>query len=93
MQTLLRSTARASEFSQIRLTRSGTTNVTFVRPVRKNGAIRWKSKEGFITEVLPRERMGALQVYFGEASSWSPGWRDCKIQPKSYLFKATAKKT
>jgi hypothetical protein len=44
-----------------------------VRPVRKNGTIRWKSKEVFITEVLRRERIGllptpagALGVYFGQ---------------------------
>ncbi len=43
-----------------------------VRPVRKNGTIRWRSKEVFITEVLRRERVGllptsadAFQVYFG----------------------------
>ena len=43
-----------------------------VRPVRKNGTIRWKSKEVLITEVLRRERIGllrtstdAFQVYFG----------------------------
>jgi len=43
-----------------------------VRPVRNNGAIRWRSKEVFITEVLRRERVGllptsadAFQVYFG----------------------------
>ena len=44
-----------------------------MRPVRKNGTIRWKSREVFITEVLRRERIGllpapdgAFQVYFGE---------------------------
>ncbi len=44
-----------------------------IRPVRKNGTIRWKSKEVFITEVLRRERIGllptpagAFQVYFGQ---------------------------
>ena len=44
-----------------------------VRPVRKNGTIRWKSRELFITEVLRRERIGllpagngAFHVYFGE---------------------------
>lgn len=44
-----------------------------VRPVRKNGTIRWKSREVFITEVLRRERVGliptpkgAFQVYFGQ---------------------------
>ncbi len=43
------------------------------RPVRKNGTIRWKSKEIFVTEVLRRERIGLLptqagtfEVYFGK---------------------------
>jgi hypothetical protein len=40
--------------------------------VRKNGALRWKSKKVFITEVLRRERIGLLptstntfEIYFG----------------------------
>jgi hypothetical protein len=48
-------------------------NRHIVRPVRKNGTIRWRGKEVFITEVLRRERIGllpmpagAFQVYFGQ---------------------------
>ena len=53
-------------------------NITYddqhiVRPVRKNGTIRWRGKEVFITEILRRERIGllpmptgAFQVYFGQ---------------------------
>lgn len=44
-----------------------------VRPVRRNGTIRWRGKEVFITEVLRRERIGllpilsgAFQVHFGQ---------------------------
>jgi len=44
-----------------------------VRPVRRNGTIRWRGKEVFITEVLRREQIGllpmpagAFEVYFGE---------------------------
>ncbi len=44
-----------------------------VRPVRRNGTIRWKSKKVFITEVprlelidLLRTPTGAFQVYFGQ---------------------------
>ncbi len=32
-----------------------------VRPVRKNGTIRWKGREVFITEVLRRERIGLFR--------------------------------
>ena len=44
-----------------------------VHPVRKDGKIRWKSREVFITVVLRRERIGLLpapngvfQAYFGQ---------------------------
>ncbi len=57
-----------------------------VRPVRKNGTIRWKSREVFITEVLRRERIG-----LSSGPEWSipgllrtnvpgnPGWRNVNI--------------
>ena len=70
-----------------------------VRPVRKNGTIRWKSREVFITEVLRRERIGllpvangAFQVYFGqmylgilesETSTFNPN-RQCLPQSQAH---------
>ena len=41
-----------------------------LRPVRRNGTIRWSSKEVFVTDVLRPERVGLLaasadEVYFG----------------------------
>ncbi len=73
MQTpasLYRSSARLFPGSLDRISYDGR-HIT--RPVRKNGTIRWKSKEIFVTEVLRRERIGLLptengtfEVYFGK---------------------------
>lgn len=59
-----------------------------VRPVRKNGTIRWKSKEVFITEVLRRERIGllptptrAFQVYFGQMHLGIPDGETATFSP------------
>ena len=60
-----------------------------VRPVRKNGTIRWKGREAFITEVLRRERIGlfpapngAFQVYFGPMYLGILEGESSNIQPK-----------
>ncbi len=42
-----------------------------VRPVRKNGTIRWKSREVFITEALRRECIGLLPTRNGHSRSTS----------------------
>lgn len=72
-----------------------------IRPVRKDGTIRWRSKEVFITEVLRRERVGllprltnTLEIYFGElqlglldgeTATFSPN-PDCLVRPQVELL-------
>lgn len=61
-----------------------------VRPVRRNGTIRWKSKEIFITEVLRRQAVGlipntsrAFDVYFGTLHLGTIDGDKAKFIPKS----------
>jgi len=61
-----------------------------VRPIRRNGTIRWKNREIFITEVLRDQPVGllqgsdnALEVYFGSLHLGTVDWQSTKFIPKS----------
>ncbi len=65
-------------------------NRHIVRPVRRNGTIRWKSKEIFITEVLRRQTIGllpnlnsAFDVYFGTLHLGTIDEHQAKFTPRS----------
>ncbi len=60
-----------------------------VRPIRRNGTIRWKNQEIFITEVLRDQPVGllqgsdkALEVYFGSLHLGTVDWQSTKFIPK-----------
>ena len=60
-----------------------------VRPIRRNGIIRWKNREVFITEVLRHQAVGLLQggnntleVYFGSLHLGTVDCQSAKFIPK-----------